>query len=153
MGSSTINRGRGIDARALALNANPMTRAAILAKFDGRPATDRVVLPYPPQANHLYAVARGRKVKSAKGREYQAVAAKAAIDAGMKAIDGPVSVSIDVYRPRRAGDLDNTLKAIFDCLKGVAWGDDKQVVEIRARRFDDKDNPRAEVTVAAAENA
>jgi crossover junction endodeoxyribonuclease RusA len=86
-------------------------------------------------------------VLSAAGRHYKATVSLCAIQAGMRPLSGAVVLSVDVFRPRRAGDLDNTIKSLQDGLKGVAWHDDSQVVEIHARRFDDKMNPRAEVTV------
>lgn len=55
---------------------------------------------------------------------------------------------IRVYRPQRRGDLDNTMKAILDSLSGLLYVDDKQVIEIHAKRFDDKKNPRVEIEYA-----
>ena len=55
---------------------------------------------------------------------------------------GPVALSLTVFRPRKAGDLDNTLKALLDSVKGTVYIDDDQVVEIHAFRDDDKHNPR-----------
>jgi Holliday junction resolvase RusA-like endonuclease len=58
-----------------------------------------------------------------------------------------VGLKIDVYRPRKSGDLDNTLKAILDSMSGHLYEDDRQVIEIHAKRHDDKDNPRVEIAV------
>ncbi|HEV7297963.1 MAG TPA: RusA family crossover junction endodeoxyribonuclease [Tepidisphaeraceae bacterium] len=109
-----------------------------------------VVLPYPPSTNNLYATVRGRRVLTADGRQFKAQAAAMARAAGLRPIPKgqDVTVSIDVYRPRRAGDLDNALKSTLDSLKGVAWDDDAQVSVIHARRFEDKDRPRVEITVS-----
>ena len=110
-------------------------------------------LPYPPTANTYWRVVKGRMVKSADARKYQttvALMAKAAMGAGLSRLDGPVSVKVSVYRPRRIGDLDNTLKVILDALKGIAFEDDSQVVRIEANRNDDAANPRAIITVEAA---
>jgi Holliday junction resolvase RusA-like endonuclease len=68
--------------------------------------------------------------------------------AGMRPIAGDIALAVDVYRPARRGDLDNCLKVMIDSLKGVAFVDDSQVVHITARRFEDKANPRAVVTVS-----
>lgn len=62
-------------------------------------------------------------------------------------IAGPVMVSVTVYRKRRAGDLDNYQKVLLDSLKGIAFEDDSQVVEIHALRLEDPSNPRVEVRV------
>ena len=108
-----------------------------------------LTLPYPPTANHLYATVRGRKILSKQGRQYKATCAALARAAGLQPITGPVGVVLHAYRPRRAGDLDNTLKAVLDSVKGIAWGDDSQIEEIHAHRYDDKDNPRVELSAAA----
>ena len=68
-------------------------------------------------------------------------AAWAAKAAGAKPTSDPVAVSI-VLRPsitkrgapmKRRIDLDNSIKIILDCLNGIAYVDDSQVVDIRAR--------------------
>lgn len=107
----------------------------------------RLVLPYPPTLNNLKAIVRGRMVKTSEARKYEATVQWQATLQGAKRIDGPLVVRVRAFRPRKAGDLDNTLKAAFDALKGVAWNDDSQVVEIYATRHDDKANPRLEVEV------
>lgn len=109
----------------------------------------RVVLPYPPSVNHYWRVVRGRPILSAEARAYKVGVLLRARTQGMTPLDGPVCVSVTVYRPRRIGDLDNVLKGLLDALRGVAYADDKQVVEIHARRLDDAANPRVEVTVEA----
>ena len=106
-----------------------------------------ITLPYPPSANRYWRVFRGHAVKSREARTYQENVATIAKRHGMKPVSGEVAVSIDVYRPAKRGDLDNTLKVAIDALKGFAYDDDKQVVELKARRFDDKKNPRIEVAV------
>jgi crossover junction endodeoxyribonuclease RusA len=106
-----------------------------------------VTLPYPPTVNTYWRHWRGRVLISAKGRAYKRTAALAAMAGGMKRHEGPVAVTMSLYRPKRVGDLDNCMKALLDSLAGVAWDDDSQIVRIVAERFDDKHNPRAEVTV------
>lgn len=107
-----------------------------------------VTLPYPPQVNHLYTVARGRKVLSKVGREYKARALAEALAQGVRPTGGECCVIVKLYRPRRAGDLDNFLKVTLDALTGVAWHDDSQVRIIHAERFDDKERPRVEVGIS-----
>lgn len=113
----------------------------------------RVTLPYPPSVNRYWRQWQGRTLLSAEARKYKNAAAIIARAAGMRPISGPVVLSIDFYRPRKRGDCDNLFKAQLDSLRGIAYADDDQVVEIHARRFDDKSNPRAEVTVTQAEMA
>lgn len=112
----------------------------------------KLVLPYPPTANKYWRVFRGTMVKSPLARRYQNAARLTAVmqRAGQETrapYHGPVAVAVVVYRPRRRGDLDNTLKVLLDALKGVAFVDDDQVVRIEADRRDDKSNPRVEVEI------
>lgn len=62
-------------------------------------------------------------------------------------MSGPLTVTLQVYRPRKSGDLDNTFKVLLDALNGFAWTDDSQIVELHGFRYDDKDAPRVVVTV------
>lgn len=107
----------------------------------------KITLPYPPQLNHLYTVARGRKVLSTKGRKYKQAVGTLCQIARLKPLDGEVAVTFTAYRPRKIGDLDNLQKAVFDSLKGFAWNDDKQIVEYHAYRNEDKNDPRVEVEI------
>ncbi len=66
----------------------------------------------------------------------------------LRPFKGEIGVTLNVYRPRRVGDLDGTFKAVLDGLKGFAFEDDKQIVEIHAKRFDDKYKPRVEVEIS-----
>lgn len=107
----------------------------------------RLRLPYPPTANLYWRSFRGRVVKSSEARAYQKLAAMYALAEGMRPTAAPVAVILEVYRPRKQGDLDNTLKVLLDALKGVAYVDDAQVVELHAFRHDDKADPRAMVSI------
>lgn len=109
-----------------------------------------LTLPYPPSVNNLYATFRGRRIVSREGKAFKLRADSIARAAGLRLLDGDISVAVDVYRPRKAGDLDGRLKCVLDCLTGIAWHDDKQITHIEARRFDDKLNPRVVVRIRAA---
>ena len=104
-------------------------------------------LPYPPPLNNLHTVARGRKILTDKGRNYKDTASKMAIAQGVRPMAGDIHVTIQIYRPRKSGDLDNFFKAPFDAVKGIAWADDGQVKKITAELGDDKNNPRVEMMV------
>ena len=107
----------------------------------------RLVLDYPPLLNTLYRTANGRVYKSSAAKDYaDAVGWKARAE-GCEPLAGPIVLSVDVYRPRKAGDIDAPLKLLLDCLQGHLYNNDAQIVEIHARRFDDKEHPRIEVTV------
>ena len=107
----------------------------------------RLVLPMPPSANRYWRTFRNVVVVSEEARAYKAGVKASALEQGATLLSGDVAVYIDVYRSRKAGDLDNRIKVALDALKGIAFEDDKQVVEIHARRFDDKNNGRIEITV------
>lgn len=111
------------------------------------PCPGAIVLPYPPSGNHFYTVARGRKILSDVGRAYKDKVVESAKCQGAHIFTGNVSVTLDVYRPRKSGDLDNTQKGLLDSLSGIAWHDDDQIVHIEARRHDDKFYPRVEVRI------
>ena len=67
-----------------------------------------------------------------------------------KMITGYFEIYLNVFYPSERSDLDNSLKVLIDSLRGLAYVDDKQIVEIHAMRHDDKDNPRVEVVVGLA---
>lgn len=108
-----------------------------------------VWLPIPPLANHYLRVARNRIYKTAQARSYRAqceAICRAALPAGP--FIGPVRVTFVWYRKRRMGDLDNVAKVLFDALSGLLYADDKQIVEILARRDDSRrDRPGIALTV------
>jgi crossover junction endodeoxyribonuclease RusA len=95
-----------------------------------------VDLPYPPSTNRLWAVYRGYARKTAEAREYASTCGTLLLQAGIQPLTGPVSVTLIVERPRRAGDLDNRLKAVLDALNGYAYADDEQIVALSAYRVD-----------------
>jgi crossover junction endodeoxyribonuclease RusA len=114
--------------------------------------TDRIKqltfsLPYPPTANKYWRNVNGRMVVSADARAYKEEVGWLLKLKIKEPLPGDVYVKVRIFRPRKIGDLDNTLKVLLDALKGIVFFDDDQVVEIRANRFDDKTNPRAEVSV------
>lgn len=107
-----------------------------------------LILPIPPSSNHRLMLVKGRFVTSPEAREYKEQAHRRALAHGLRPIPGDVSFTMNVYRPRRAGDLDNYLKLVWDALSGAAWHDDAQVSELHAYRYEDKERPRVEVWVS-----
>lgn len=119
--------------------------AAKAVSGDERAVT--VVFPYPPSANAYWRHNRGRTHVSDEARKYRNAVKLMALAAGWRPQEGECSVVVDVYRPQRRGDLDNTLKVLLDALRGAAYRDDSQVKTISASRHDDKARPRAEVSI------
>lgn len=112
-------------------------------------------LPYPPSANNYWRAinVRGQRrvVVSAEARAYKTKVAMLLLSKRLQPFVNAVRVTVRIYRPARRGDLDNTLKVLLDSLRGFAFRDDSQVIEIHARRLNDAKNPRAEVEVHDAE--
>jgi len=108
-----------------------------------------LILPYPPTVNHMYRRARGHLALTPEALAFRHAVRMIAMVQGVTPVTGPVAVFLDVYRPRRRGDLDNILKATIDALQSLAYHDDQQVTEIHAQRYEDKRAPRVEVSVVA----
>ena len=114
------------------------------------PGELRLTLPYPVSSNRYWRSARGRVFVSAEAKHYKGAVLRIASPESVFFENGDVIVHVDVYRPAKRRDLDNCLKVLLDSLNGVCWKDDSQIVEIHARRFEDKENPRAEVVIMPA---
>jgi len=66
---------------------------------------------------------------------------------GQLPLVGPVAVTVRWFRAARRGDLDGRQKIILDCLEGLAYGNDRQIVWLLAERFEDKTRPRLELEI------
>lgn len=131
----------------------------------------RVTLPVPPTANRLWRH-RGRGnyptvYLSADGRAYRDRVWVALRQAGIRQpIPGPVALSLRFFptMPKngqkrlakhgpwwhlsvKAVDLDNVNKALFDSLKGIAFGDDRLVHRIVSNRMPPDGLSRVEVEI------
>lgn len=114
------------------------------------PAALALTLPWPPALNHYYRHVGSRVLISRAGRDYKAMAGLWASAAGaVDPLEGELAVSLVLYRPRRAGDVDAYAKCLLDAMQGHLWADDKQIVELHLYRRDDKHRPRVEVRVWA----
>jgi len=95
----------------------------------------------------------GRSFTPARTRHYELLVRAAALEALAQRTtwtrDNPAgyAVRIGVYRAAQRGDLDNFLKAATDALNGVAFDDDKRIVDIHGLMFLDRDRPRLLVEV------
>ena len=49
-------------------------------------------------------------------------------------------------RPTKTPDIDNVIKIVLDALNGVAYEDDKQIIEVTGRKWFSK-NPRVEIEI------
>lgn len=99
----------------------------------------------PISVNQLY---RGRKFLTSVGKSTKEVMAwEAKKQYRGKAMQCDIGVDIDFYVPNNRSDLDNLLKATIDCLTGILWVDDHQIIEILARKYIDKKEPRIEIII------
>lgn len=117
--------------------------AEILFTVDGQP----VPKGRPRFGKHAYTPKRTRQYeKVVKHRAFQAV-----MEANRREkwrTDLRYSVSLFLFfGDARKRDLDNCAKAITDALNGVAYEDDAQIDELYVVRYEDKDRPRAVVSV------
>ena len=131
-----------------------MTRYADIAALQPEPpalVSQSIALPLPPSANRYWRTYRGRTVVSADAKTYKQGVWLQAQHAGMRPFSGPVAVYLHVYRARRSGDLDNYAKVTLDALRGVAYNDDAQIVELHLWRHEDKAAPRVEVEIRRVE--
>ena len=63
-------------------------------------------------------------------------------------IDGLFQLNVSVFNSSQRADLDNSLKAILDCLQGCgAVKNDRNCVKIVAEKFVDKEKPRVEFEI------
>lgn len=108
------------DPRAVKTNGEGQSSAYHINLTKALPAESRVVLPWPPSVNMLYANSprKGRpRVRSENYRRWQKEAGWTLISQHPRKYDVPVRVSIELVPPNGRGfDLDNRAKAVLDLL-------------------------------------
>ena len=108
----------------------------------------RLSLPLPPSANVYWRWTKTGVYVSAKAKHYKEMIYWLAKEAQIgEPLTGAVAVTITVYRPQRRGDLDNRLKVLIDALRGIAYEDDSQIVELHAYQKEAPNNGSVEVEV------
>lgn len=124
-------------------------------KVTSSAGTITATLPYGPSANEYWRTrvcGRGKAAfvqtyVSSDALEYRKLIAGLFDDGMVGPTAEPVVISIRIFRPQRAGDLDNRVKPLLDALTGNAWKDDSQVVEAHLFLDNDRANPRVEITI------
>lgn len=104
----------------------------------------KLSLEMPPSANVYWRHVGNRVYLSQKAKDYKEYIFYTVRD--FPKILGGVAIDVDIYRARKSGDADNRQKVLFDALQGIAYDNDSQICDFHVRRFDDKDNPRVELT-------
>lgn len=112
-------------------------------------------LPEPPSANRWWRMVtikgQARMLLSSEARAYKQLVF-ATLDAqGVKPLpaDACVSVTINWWRSRRAGDLDKRLGVVLDALQGTVYVSDAQITHLEAFRHDSKGTAALVVTIKA----
>ena len=101
-----------------------------------------LVLPEPPSSNRYWRTHGHVTYKTRDAKAYCeaiALAVQAAYPAcasGPLFPDAEVSVIVVWHRGRKAGDLDNRSKVLYDALQGTVYADDKQIAQDWRRRCD-----------------
>ena len=96
-------------------------RPAVMFEWSGTP----VPKGRPRMGNgHVYTPSRTREFEEAIGWAWR--------ETGAAPFEGDVVVTVDIYEPSRAADLDNYVKACLDGLNGLAFADDRQVTSLAA---------------------
>jgi crossover junction endodeoxyribonuclease RusA len=109
-----------------------------------------ITLPYPPSINHYY-IRKGRAVLlNEKAAAYRMEAGLKANQQVKECLTGDVKVTIQLYRPAYAPDIDNGLKAVLDALNGIAYEDDGNITELHVYRYDNSHEPCVLVGVEKA---
>lgn len=105
------------------------------------------VLPWPPAVNHMWRRVGHLTILSKEARVFKEAVRNQFYGQKITPTVSDLCVTVRLYRPRRIGDIDGYLKSVFDSLNGILWVDDKQIVELHAFRFDDKNSPRVEIEI------
>jgi crossover junction endodeoxyribonuclease RusA len=104
--------------------------------------THRLRLPYPISGNRYWRNYRGRVTLSEEAKIYKREVWYAAVRGDVRMLHGDVVLHVELHpRTTKSGeasktciDTDNGLKVVLDALQGIAYENDKQIVEIRAKR-------------------
>ena len=112
--------------------------------------TLRLPFDLPPSTNKMYRRGGNRKVVLSNAarsyKEYVALMAKQ--QDAVEPLACPLAVSYRFYGSRQ--DFDNNLKVLNDALNGMAWVDDRQIIEAHIYVYRaEKDDPRVDMEVTA----
>lgn len=95
----------------------------------------RFALPsLPPSLNNAFVNVPGKgRVRSTEYRRWSEAARWTIAAYRPRLWTDAVVVEIEAEKPKRSRDIDNIVKPALDALTGLAYRDDRQVVDVRAR--------------------
>lgn len=97
-------------------------------------------------------VGKGHTHTPEKTRDYEARVGWAARAAGVLPFTGDVRITLTFLRKgKRRADLDNMVKSCVDGMNGIAYEDDKQVVELHASVVYGIDKPGVHISIGDCE--
>lgn len=117
----------------------------LLAKLrvDGQP----LPMPRPRISKYGGVFSGGKEIREYK-KKIATEAQKAWKNISYLPVKVQVGLHVEFFRnDRRQPDLDNLLKTVQDALLGIAYLDDRQIVEVHARRFDGCARPAVSITL------
>ena len=118
--------------------------------------TQRIIIPGEPVPKgrpRMAVTSHGKRVTYTPERtkRYAKSVEKWALTQRVKPMKGPLRVSIWFWIKRKGSwntiDIDNLAKGILDPLNGLAWGDDKQIVDLLCFKRTGIDDPLTDITI------
>lgn len=104
------------------------------------------ILTPPISVNQLYT---GRRFLTSKGqviKDSMAWEIKGHYK-GQKLLECPLSITIRFYFKDKLKDIDSCLKGLLDCMQGIVFYNDRQIVELHVFKKIDKGHTRTELEI------
>ena len=134
----------------------PALRVTTTIHYPQRGELVLLTLPFPPGSNHYkrHVCKKDRNhtvyaYLTAEAKAYIAAVEQAVKAAGYPHLDGPVAITMHIYRPSRRWDCDGTYKMVFDCLQRekVIVNDNRIIEQHTFVHTVPKGQERVEVTI------
>lgn len=102
----------------------------------------------PVGVNHRYTISRGRNILSTKYRDAkEAMMWEAKSQWQGEPLTDDVTLNIFLYLDSKRPDIDSYLKLLLDALDGIAYENDRQVIELSVIKMHDPKEPRIVIQV------
>lgn len=89
-----------------------------------------------PSVNHIYSRGKNGTYLNSNGREFKSILGWTARKNKVLKLEGNVKLYFEWHSMKKGqGDLDNKCKVIQDGLNGIAYIDDKQIIELHAKKI------------------